>query len=99
MSQHTVSVPTNLAVFAALMVLLLATIGAAYIDLGVLNVFVALAIAICKTVLIMLYFMHVRFSNRLVTVFAGAAFLWLGILIALCMSDYLTRGWLGIEGK
>jgi cytochrome c oxidase subunit 4 len=60
---------------------------------------VALAIAGSKAVLIMLYFMHLRYSNRLTSVFAVAGFLWLAILIALCLSDYLTRGLLGIDGK
>jgi cytochrome c oxidase subunit IV len=99
MIQPTISVRTNIAIFAALLVLLLATVGAAYLDLGSMNTVVALAIAMCKAVLIMLYFMHLRFSNRLVWIFAGAAFLWLGILIAISMSDYLTRGLLGIDGK
>jgi len=99
MNQHSVSVRTNIAVFAALLILLLVTIQAAYIDLGSMNTVIALAIAVCKAILIMLFFMHVRQGNRLIWVFAGAAFLWLGLLIALSMSDYLTRGWLGIDGK
>lgn len=96
---HTVSVTTNIVVFAALMILLAITIWAAVHDLGALNTPIALVIAACKTALIMLYFMHIRFSNRLVWIFAAAAFLWLSILIALSLSDYLTRGWLGIYGK
>jgi cytochrome c oxidase subunit 4 len=99
MKYHVLSLPANLTVFAALLALLLLTIGAAYLDMGSVNTVVALAIAVCKAVLIMLYFMHLRFANRLTWVFAGAAFLWLAILIALSMSDYLTRGWLGIDGK
>ncbi|HEV3163039.1 MAG TPA: cytochrome C oxidase subunit IV family protein [Isosphaeraceae bacterium] len=99
MIQHTVPLRTNLVIFSTLVVLLMVTIGAAYTDLGPLNTVVAIAIAVCKALLIMLYFMHLRFSNRLTWVFAGAAFLWLGILIALSMSDFLTRGWLSIPGK
>jgi cytochrome c oxidase subunit 4 len=59
----------------------------------------ALLIAVSKALLIMFYFMHMRFSKRLTWVFAGAGFLWLTILIALSMSDFLTRDWLGIDGK
>lgn len=98
-TEHTVSIPTNVVVFALLMLLLVLTIWAAFHDLGSFNTPIALLIAVCKTALIMLYFMHVRFSNRLVWIFAGAAFLWLGILMALSLSDYLTRGWLGLAGK
>jgi cytochrome c oxidase subunit IV len=97
--QHTVSVTTNAVIFALLMLLLVLTVWAAFHDLGAFNTPIALLIATTKTVLIMLYFMHIRFSNRLVWIFAGAAFLWLGILMALSLSDYLTRGWLGIYGK
>jgi cytochrome c oxidase subunit IV len=101
MTQHIHIVPlkTNLAVFVALLVMLLATVGAAELDLGRLNTIVALSIAVAKALIIMLYFMHVKYSGRITKVFAGAAFFWLGILIALSMSDYLTRGWLGIDGK
>ena len=100
MSQHHIlSVRAYLLVFAALLALLLVTIGAAYLELGRLGLLVALAIASTKAVLIMLYFMHLRFSNRLTWVFAGAAFLWLGILLALSLTDYLSRGWLDVPGK
>jgi cytochrome c oxidase subunit IV len=99
MTQHTVSLKTNLVVFGALMILLLATVAAAELSLGPWNTVVALAIAVTKAILIMLYFMHLKFSDRLTRVFAGAGFLWLAILIALSMCDYLTRGALGIDGK
>lgn len=99
MSNHVVSLKTNFAVFGALMAFLLLTIGAAYLDLGSFNTVVALLIAITKAILIMLFFMHLKFSNRLTWVFGGAAFLWLGLLIALAMSDFLTRDLLGIDGK
>lgn len=99
MSQHILSVRTNFVIFAALMALLGATVGAAYIDLGRWNLPVAMAIATAKAVLILLYFMHVRFSHRLTWVFSGAAFLWLAIMLVLSLSDYTTRDWLAIEGK
>jgi cytochrome c oxidase subunit IV len=57
-----------------------------------------LTIAIAKAVLIMLYFIHARYGGRLVCVAAGAAFVWLGIMIVLTLYDYLSRGWLGATG-
>jgi cytochrome c oxidase subunit 4 len=99
MSAHNISLRTNVGIFAALMVFLLVTIGAAYIDMGPYNTVVSLGIAVSKAILIMLYFMHLKFSSRLTWIFAGAGFFWLTILIALSMSDFLTRGWLGIDGK
>ena len=58
-----------------------------------------MVIALAKAIMIVLIFMHVRYSERLVWVFSGAAFLWLLILIALTLNDYFTRGWLNIPGK
>jgi cytochrome c oxidase subunit 4 len=83
-----------LAVFIALLALTALTTGVAFINLGgVGNVAVALAIAITKAVLVALYFMHLRYSTRLTVVFAGAGIFWLGILVALTLSDYISRGW------
>lgn len=75
----------------ALLVLFILTVAAAYIDMGPFNIFVALAIAIVKAVLVVLYFMHVRYNSPLTWLFASAGFMWLVILFALTMSDYLTR--------
>jgi len=91
-NQHIVPLKTNLIVFAALMGLLILTVVADLIPLGGFNLIIALTIAIAKALLIMLYFMHVRFNSRLVWVFAGAAFLWLGILMT-TLGDYMTRTW------
>jgi cytochrome c oxidase subunit IV len=91
MTEHIVAKKTYYIVFAGLMVLLAATIGVAYIHLGRLNVFAALTIAFIKAWLIVLYFMHVRYSSRLLWIFAGAGFLWLGILFALSFADFFTR--------
>ena len=92
-AKHIVSLRSNLLVFAALMVLLVLTIVAAQFDLGLLSVVIALTIAACKALLIILYFMHIRYSSRLSWIFAGAGFVWLGILIVLTMSDYISRSW------
>src|SRR5262245_30269606 len=79
-------------VFGALMVLLAVTVGLAYLHLGELNVIAAMSIAVTKAVLIILYFMHVRYSFRLSWVWVGAGFFWLCIMFALTFSDHLTRG-------
>jgi len=94
MSEHIVEKKIYYTVFGGLMVLLGATVAIAYIHLGKLNVIAALTIAVIKAVLIILYFMHVRYSSRLLWIFVGAGFFWLGILFALSFSDFLTRGWL-----
>ncbi len=99
MSQHIIPVRTNLIVFGSLMGLLVATVGVAYLDLGDFNLIAALTIAVTKAVLILLYFMHVRYSSRIVWVYSGAAFLWLALLIGFGAADYLSRGWLHIPGK
>jgi cytochrome c oxidase subunit IV len=88
---HIVPIPLYLTVFAALMVLLVITLVAAYFDLGEWNVIIAITIAVVKALLIVLFFMHVRWSTSLVRVFAGASLFWLTILTILIMQDYLTR--------
>jgi cytochrome c oxidase subunit 4 len=58
-----------------------------------------MVIAVIKATLVVLFFMHVKFSSRLVKLFAGAAFFWLAVLFILMLSDYLSRGWLPTPGK
>ncbi len=99
MKQHVASVRTNVVIFALLLLLLLATVGAAYVPLGPLNFPLAMAIATTKAVLIVLFFMHALYSHRLTLVIAIASLLWLAIMIALTLSDYQSRGWLDIPGK
>ena len=77
----------------ALLALLGLTIGAAYLNLGPLNTIVAMAIAAAKATLIALFFMHLRYSKPVVWLCAGAGLFWLGIMFALAMSDYFSRGW------
>ena len=91
MSQHIVEKKTYFKVFGGLMILLAATIGVAYIGLGAFNILAALTIACGKALLIIMYFMHARYGPRLIWVFAGAAFFWLGILFVFSFSDYLWR--------
>jgi len=99
MSEHIIPVRTNLIIFACLMALLLATVGVAYFDLGDFNLIAALTIATTKAVLIILYFMHVRYSPKIVWLYSGVAFFWLLILIAFTGADYISRDWLDISGK
>jgi cytochrome c oxidase subunit 4 len=82
---------TYFLVFGALLVLTLTTTGVAFINLGPLNTPVALAIAMIKAALVMIYFMHLRHSTFLTRVFAGAGLIWLLHFIIFTMSDYLTR--------
>lgn len=85
------------AVFAALVILTLLTVQIASINLGRWSAVAALTIAACKALLIVLYFMHVRGSARLTWVVIAGGLFWLGILIVLTMSDYLTRDWLALD--
>jgi len=73
------------------------TVWVAFHDLGPWNIVVALTIAVAKATLVVLYFMHVRYSDRLTWVVVIAGFFWLAILLALTMSDYFSRSWLHIS--
>ena len=99
MSGHVIPVRTNFAIFIALLVLLFATVGAAYLPLGPLHLPLAVTIAAAKAVLIGLFFMHLYYRHHLTWIVAMASWLWLSILLALTLSDYLARGWLNIPGK
>jgi cytochrome c oxidase subunit 4 len=81
------------AVFAALVVGTILTVIVARFDLGALNNVVMLTIACTKALLVVLFFMHVRWGTRLTWVVAGAGFFWLLILFSITMSDYMSRGW------
>jgi len=71
------------------------TVLAAFRDFpGPLNAVVAMTIAVVKATFVILYFMHVRYSSRLIWLVIAAALFWLVILFALTISDYWTRSWL-----
>ena len=91
MSHHVVPLRVYIFIFATLMILLLLTIGAAFLDLGFFGLPVALIIASTKALLILLYFMHVRYSDKIAWIYAGAGFFWLLILLVFTLSDYVTR--------
>ena len=92
MSGHVSPKSTYYAIFAALMVLTAITVAVAFINLGSFNFPVAIAIAITKATLVILFFMHVKYSSRLTKLFVGMAFFFLAILFTLTMTDYLSRG-------
>ena len=83
--------PLYLKIFAALMVLLVLTVGAAFLPLGQMNVIVALGIAIVKAALILLFFMHFRDSDYLAWLIGAATVAWFVILVLLTLNDYSTR--------
>lgn len=97
MTQEIVSPAKYLAVYVALAVLLALTVVAAQFHFGPFNLVIAMSIAVAKTLLVILYFMHVRYSTPLTRVFAFVGFLWLTILLALLFSDPVSRGWLTPE--
>ena len=80
-------------VFGALILGTILTVAAAKVDMGAINNIVMLAIACTKASLVILFFMHVRWSSRLTWVVAMAGFFWLLILFGIGMSDYMSRGW------
>jgi cytochrome c oxidase subunit IV len=96
MSGHVAPKSLYYAVFAALIVGTGLTVAAAFVDMGALNNVVMLTIAMTKTLLVILFFMHVRWSTRLTWVVVASGFIWLLILFGITMTDYLTRGW--VEG-
>ena len=96
---HIASVGQYIGIFAALMVLSVITVAASKIDFGVFNLFVAMAIAVTKATLVVLFFMHLWWSPKLNKLTFMTAFVFFGILVAFTMSDYMGRGLLGVAGK
>jgi cytochrome c oxidase subunit 4 len=106
--EHIVSPLIYLLVLGALMLLLVLTVIAAFVDLDAMigsphgspehrywNMGVAILIAIMKATLIILFFMHVKYNSKLTWLFACAGFVWLGILLTLSLTDYMSRGYPG----
>jgi len=94
MTNHADTPKTYIAVFLALLALTAITTAVAYVDLGHFSVVVALAIAVLKMLLVALFFMHLRHSTVLTRIVVAGGLLWLGILITLSMSDFISREWL-----
>ena len=91
MSEHIVPPKVYIGIFLSLMVLTAATVAAAYVNLGPFNIVIALAIASLKATLVVLYFMHARYSPKRTHMVIIAAVFWLAIMLALTLSDYVTR--------
>jgi len=90
---HVVPLKIYYGIFGILIVLTGVTVGVAYLDLGRWNAVVALAIACFKAMIVVLYFMHVKYSPRLITLTVIAGLYWMVILFGLTLGDYLTRAW------
>jgi len=104
LSDHVVSPKLYIAVFVGLLVLTGVTVWAAGRDFGFLtiplisltlnlNTVTAIGIAATKATLVILFFMHVRWAGKLVQLFVASGFIWLGILIAITLADYVSRTW------
>jgi cytochrome c oxidase subunit IV len=90
---HIVTPAVYSMVFGALLLGTAITVGAAYVDLGIFNPVVALAIACTKAVIVILFFMHVKYQSNLIKMTVGAGFFTFLVLITMTMSDYISRAW------
>lgn len=99
MSEHIVTKKQYGYVFGILLVLTLTTTWASYVDLGKLNVVVALVIATIKASLVVLFFMHVYWLNKFNKLVVVSGLAWLGLLLWLTLTDVVSRGWLPFPGK
>src|SRR4051812_20708336 len=90
---HIVPKRTYYLIFLVLMVCTALTVWVAFIDLGTMNTVVALTIAVFKASLVVLFFMHVKYSPRLTWLVVLASVFWLGLLLFMTMGDYVTRSW------
>ena len=93
MSEHIVSPRIYLGIILTLLALTGLTIWVATVDLGPLNVVLALVIATLKAALVVLYFMHARYSPGRTKLVIVAGLFWLAILLVMTLADYLTRSW------
>ena len=95
MSEQIVPRKTYFSVFVALLVFTAITVFAANINFGKMNDVIAITIAVTKMMLVLLFFMHVRYSSRLIWVIVASMFFWLLILLSLTLTDYTSRNWFG----
>jgi cytochrome c oxidase subunit IV len=93
MAEHIIPTRTYYTIFFILILSTYLTVQIAYFDLDRLNVVAALAIAVFKAVLVVLFFMHVKYSTRLTWLVVAGGLFWFGIMISVTMVDYLTRAW------
>jgi cytochrome c oxidase subunit 4 len=99
MSAHISPISSYVKIFAALMVLTVVTVAAAFVNMGALNNVVAMGIALLKAVLVILFFMHVKYSSKLIGLIVASSGLWLLIMFLITLTDYWTRGSFGILGR
>jgi cytochrome c oxidase subunit 4 len=90
---HILPTRTYYTIYALLLACTYLTWQVAFFDLGAMNTVAAITIAVFKAVIVVLFFMHVKYSTRLTGIVVIGSVFWLGILLALLFSDYLTRGW------
>lgn len=91
---HISPLSTYIMVFMALMVLTGITVWVAFYDLGFVNTFVAVTIAVIKAALVAWFFMHLNHSAKITWVVVAAGVIWLVVMFCLTMSDYATRYWI-----
>ncbi len=90
---HVVTPGTYMIVFATLLIFTGLTVVAAYVEMGILNPVVALAIACFKAVVVILFFMHVKYQSKLVKLTVASGFFTFLVLITMTLSDYISRAW------
>jgi cytochrome c oxidase subunit 4 len=93
MTNHIVPIRTYIGVFLALLVLTAITVEAARHDFGLFNTIVALSIAVTKAGLVIAFFMHVKYAEKLTWLVVGSGLVMLGILVGITLTDYASRGW------
>ncbi len=93
MTGHILPTRVYYTIFAILIFCTYLTVQAAFIDMGVFNTVAALTIAVFKATIVVLFFMHVKYSPKLTWLVVIGSVFWLGILLAMTLGDYLTRGW------
>ncbi len=91
--QHIVGPKIYLSVFVVLLILTATTTGVAFIDLGTYNAVIALFIACLKASLVVLFFMHIHYSSRMLKMTVAAALFCFSLLMILTMTDYISRAW------
>lgn len=93
MSEHIVSPKLYVTIWIILLIFTGLTTWVAFFDLGILNPIIALAIAVTKASLVVLFFMHVKYSPKMIALVIGCGLFFLSILMVLTTSDYISRAW------
>ena len=92
-AHHVVSPRVYIVVFLCLLVFTGLTVGASYIEMGVFNPIAAIGIACIKMVLVILFFMHVKYTTKLTMLTVASGFFMFGVLISMTLADYISRAW------